>query len=137
MFSGTFSTTWTIKNIPAGLFAGISGEPAQNMFNNTFGGSTGLINIGYDAETETSGHPIFGDISGAWASGMFTNTFNNDTKLASESAKMTVVTENDDGTFTTEDKFLYEVWPTPPGDANTYNGATGLTDYANIPELWK
>ena len=137
MFSGTFDTTWTITKIPKGLFAGISGEPAKNMFSGTFSGSTGLVDIGYDAETGTSGHPIFGDISGAWASGMFTNTFNNDTKLASESAKMTVVTENDDGTFTTADKFLYEVWPTPPGDANTYNGATGLTDYANIPELWK
>ena len=137
MFSGTFSSTWGITKIPKGLFAGISGEPAKNMFNSTFDGSTALVNIGYDAATGTSGHPIFGNITGEWVSGMFSNTFANDTKLASESAKMTVVTENDDGTFTTADKFLYEVWPTPPGDANTYSGATGLTDYANIPELWK
>ena len=140
MFSGTFSAgdAWsTTTKIPKGLFAGISGEPAKNMFNGTFSNNKSLVDIGYDAETGTSGHAIFGDISGAWASGMFTNTFNGAVKLVSESAKMTVVTENDDGTFTTADKFLYEVWPTPPGDANTYNGATGLTDYANIPELWK
>jgi len=136
MFSGTFSTTWNIKNIPKGLFAGISGEPAQNMFNNTFGDSTGLINIGYDAATGTSGHPIFGNITGNWVSGMFSNTFNNATKLASDSAKMTVITENEDGSTSSAIKYLYEVF-TPSGDANTYNGATGLKDYANIPELWK
>jgi hypothetical protein len=107
------------------------------MFYGTFSNSSALVNIGYDAATGTSGHPIFGNITGNWVSGMFSNTFANDTKLASESAKMTAVTENDNGTTSSAVKFLYEVWPTPPGDANTYSGATGLTDYANIPELWK
>ncbi|MBQ7949369.1 MAG: hypothetical protein IJ276_00070 [Alphaproteobacteria bacterium] len=134
---GTDHRTTTLTKIPKGLFAGISGEPAKNMFSGTFWGSFNLTDIGYDAATGTSGYPIFGDISGTWASGMFSDTFSGDTKLASDSAKMTVVTENEDGTFTTADKFLYEVWPTPPGDTNTYNGATGLKDYANIPELWK
>ena len=107
------------------------------MYNGTFSSSSGLVNIGYDAATGTSGHPIFGNITGNWVSGMFGSTFSGDSKLASDSAKMTVITENADGTTTSAIKYLYEVWPNLPGDANTYNGATGLTDYANIPELWK
>ena len=139
MFSGTFSAgdAWsTTTKIPKGLFAGISGEPAKNMFNGTFSNNKSLVDIGYDAATGTSGHPIFGNITGEWVSGMFSNTFANDTKLASESAKMTVVTENN-GTTSSAVKYLYEVWPSLPGDANTYSGATGLKDYANIPDNWK
>lgn len=136
MFSGTFDTTWGITKIPKGLFAKISGPAAESMFSGTFSNSTALVNIGYDAATGTSGHPIFGNITGNWVPGMFSNTFSGDTKLASDSAKMTVITENEDGSTSSAIKYLYEVF-TPSGDANTYNGATGLKDYANIPDNWK
>ena len=139
MFSGTFSAgdAWSsTTKIPKGLFAKISGPAAKNMFNGTFSNNKSLVDIGYDAATGTSGHPIFGNITGDWVSGMFSNTFSNATKLASDSAKMTVITENEDGSTSSAIKYLYEVF-TPSGDANTYNGATGLKDYANIPDNWK
>ena len=53
--------------IPADLFAGISGTPASYMFERTFSGCSGL--------TGTIPENLFGDLSGAPADGMFSSTF--------------------------------------------------------------
>ena len=64
MFASTFSNT-DITEIPADLFAGIQGAPAYNMFNSTFS---------YTAITEIPAD-LFAGIQGAPARSMFTGTF--------------------------------------------------------------
>ncbi|MDR1323611.1 MAG: bacterial Ig-like domain-containing protein [Candidatus Margulisbacteria bacterium] len=68
MFSGTFSDCKGLTgSIPADLFSGISGAPAQDMFYLTFFGCRGL--------TGSIPADLFSGISGVPASGMFENTF--------------------------------------------------------------
>ncbi len=61
-----FSNTNLTGEIPADLFAGISGAPAEDMFSYTFYGCRGLTGIG---------GPLFARISGAPAQYMFAGTF--------------------------------------------------------------
>ncbi len=66
IFAGTFSRCSNLTGeIPANLFAGIQGAPAEGMFSETFAG-TGITSIPAD---------LFKGISGAPAVGMFYNTF--------------------------------------------------------------
>jgi hypothetical protein len=102
------------------LFGNISGTPAADMFRSTFYGCsnlTGPIPVG-----------LFGAISGTPADSMFWCTFYGCSNLTGESALMP------DGTT-----HLYEQFPTASGTEcdNCYFGATGLNDYATIPEVWK
>ena len=121
MFQSTFTGCWNLTgSIPSGLFGDISGAPAAYMFNATFYGCSNLmgsIPVG-----------LFGDISGAPADYMFSGTFQNCSKLTGESALMP------DGTT-----HLYEQFPTASGTQcdDCYFGATGLDDYATMPEAWK
>ncbi|MFQ6744949.1 MAG: hypothetical protein ACLRFN_03175, partial [Alphaproteobacteria bacterium] len=67
MFSSTFSDCRNLTTIPNGLFAGISGAPASNMFARTFSGCSGLTGAIPDG--------LFGNLTGAPASNMFYGTF--------------------------------------------------------------
>ncbi len=106
--------------IPADLFAGIDeGVPADNMYSYTFydcSGLTGEIPAG-----------LFAGISGPSAYGMFAYTFAGCSGLTGPSAR------NPDGTP------LYNVFPyaTTAQVGGMYSGATGLSDYADIPAAWK
>ncbi len=118
MFAQTFVDCHGITEIPSDLFAGISGAPAAHMYNATFQRCTNITEIPVG---------LFGDISGDMAASMFAATFDDCTKLAGPSAR------NPDG------EYLYNQFP----DATTtqvkimYRGATGLSDYDDIPTAWK
>ena len=74
MFSSTFSGCSGLTSIPAGLFAGISGAPAESMFDGTFEYCSGLTSIP---------DGLFAGISGAPAREMFAFTFYNCSGLTS------------------------------------------------------
>ena len=115
MFSNTFYDT-AITEIPDGLFAGIQGAPAANMFRYTFSGCDQLQSIPEN---------LFGNISGPAANNMFSYTFAGCSSLTGPSARI-------------NGQYLYEIWPnvstTKP---RTYEDATGLSDYGQIPYYWK
>jgi hypothetical protein len=121
MFNGTFYNCSNLTgSIPSGLFGNISGTPVEAMFGGTFYGCsklTGPIPVG-----------LFGNISGAPASYMFYATFYGCSNLTGESALMP------DGTT-----HLYDQFQTASGTDcdNCFLNATGLDDYATIPEAWK
>ena len=148
MFWSTFSSCSGLTSIPENLFAGISGAPASYMFNNTFSGCRGLTGaIPSDLFAGISGAPaegmfnstffncsgltsipenLFGNISGTAKNYMFYSTFYNCTSLTGPSARI-------------NGQYLYEIWPsatsTQVGDM--YYNATGLSDYATMPTVWK
>lgn len=70
---------------------------------------------------------VFGNLSGTLASSVFVYTFYGCGSLTGPSAR------NPDGTP------LYTVFPTATTAqvGGMYNGATGLSDYADIPAAWK
>ena len=75
MFSNTFYGCSGLTSIPADLFAGISGAPASSMFSGTFYGCSGLTSIPED---------LFAGIQGAPASSMFQHTFSRCSGLTGE-----------------------------------------------------
>ena len=93
------------------------------MFFNSFYGCSGLTAIPEN---------LFGSISGTMGYYSFYGCFNGCSSLTGTSAKVFVETEN---TY----KYLYDVWPniTQTTQGNVYRGATGLSDYAEIPATWK
>ena len=113
--------SWVTGEIPAGFFAGIHGTPDAGMFYSMFTGS-GFTSIGA---------PLFDDLSFGLADGAFEFMFRACYGLTGESAKMKL----NDGSI----KYLYEVYPDAPYDqvGGCYYGASGLTDYANMPYNWK
>ena len=113
MFSDTFSNT-AITEIPDGLFAGISGAPAERMFSGTFENCTELQSIPEN---------LFRNISGKYPNFTFYRTFANCTSLTGPSARI-------------NGQYLYEIWPSAYY-ADTYENATGLSDYGQIPDNWK
>ena len=123
MFQGTFSSCKGLSGqIPGNLFSGISGAPASGMFRNTFYNCTGL---------ESIGNGLFDNITGAKTSAMFWGTFNNCSGLTGPSA-------------TSNGQFIYEKWSDATAEPNInigqvndcYTGATGLSDWADIPKCW-
>ena len=114
MFGYTFSST-AITEIPADLFAGIRGAPAESMFSRTFQNCYQLQSIPEN---------LFAGISGPAADSMFTRTFAYCRSLTGPSAR-------------TNGQYLYEIWPNVGGYMNTYEHATGLSDYDQIPFKWK
>jgi hypothetical protein len=152
MFHATFYGCSNLTGvIPSGLFGNISGAPVTYMFNTTFYGCsslTGVIPSGlfgnisgapgfgmffatfYGCSNLTGPIPsgLFGAISGTPATYMFSGTFRGCSKLTGESALMP------DGTT-----HLYEQFPTASGTQcdDCYLNATGLNDYATMPDAWK
>ena len=114
MFSSTFQGCTQLQSIPADLFAGIQGAPAESMFGYTFRDCTQLQSIPAD---------LFAGISGPAANHMFRYTFAYCTSLTGPSARI-------------NGQYLYEIWPNV-SRMYTYNGSTGLSDYAQIPSNWK
>ena len=147
MFTGTFEGCRGLTSIPSDLFAGISGAPAMSMFQNTFTGCRGLTSIPSDLFAGISGAPamsmfqstfygcsgltsipenLFGNISGTAQSNMFHRTFHGCTSLTGPSARI-------------NGQYLYEIWPSASWDevGDMYYNATKLSDYSNIPTVWK
>ena len=117
IFFATFSECTGLTSIPDGLFSGISGAPAERMFYQTFHRCSGLISIPEN---------LFGNISGAAQKLMFFQTFLGCTSLTGSSARI-------------NGQYLYEIWPdaTSSQVGDMYGGATGLSDYSSIPDVWK
>ena len=90
----------------------------QPKFNRTFYGCKNLA--GPIPEN------LFDGVFGSMRSGMFKETFANCPNLTGPSARI-------------NGKYLYEKWPsaTTTYVGGCYNGATGLSDYDNIPNAWK
>ena len=114
MFEQTFSNSG-LTSIPADLFAGVRGAPAEYMFSNTFNNCDSLQSIPEN---------LFAGISGPATKNMFYYTFYSCTSLTGPSAR-------------TNGQYLYEIWPDVSSYMSTYEGATGLSDYAQIPSRWK
>ena len=116
LFNATFLNCKYLEGpIPAGMFGKLYGTPASYFFRQTFNGCSNL--------TGSIPENLFGDISGEpQGSGFFSYTFRGCKKLTGTSAKI-------------NGKYLYEIWPEI--ETNMYSGATGLTDYADIPTAWK
>ena len=112
MFYQTFKNT-ALTEIPADLFAGIQGAPATSMFAETF------------AYTPITSIPenLFAGISGPAANNMFDRTFSSCTSLTGPSARI-------------NGQYLYEIWRNV-NYMNTYQKATGLSDYVMMPGEWK
>ena len=117
MFAYTFLGCSGLTSIPDGLFAGISGAPAGYMFEGTFSGCSGLTSIPEN---------LFGNISGTAQNRMFRRTFYNCKSLTGPSARI-------------NGQYLYEIWPSATSSqvGGMYYNATGLSDYSNIPTVWK
>ena len=113
IFHSTFNFT-PITEIPADLFAGIQGAPAERMFDETFYNCSELQSIPEN---------LFAGISGPAATDMFAGTFVFCFSLTGPSAR-------------TNGQYLYEIWP-DVSNLQTYMGATGLSDYDQIPSNWK
>ena len=135
--------------IPANLFAGVKGAPADTMFKYTFGechSLGGKIPDGLFAGISGAAAPnmysytfvgvplvgeiplgFLGDLSGEPVRGMFFATFHHVYNLTGASAR------NPDGTP------LYKVFPTAStSDVDyMYSSSPGLSDYADIPAAWK
>lgn len=158
MFYRTFHWTRRLTKIPSKLFDGLSG-PLEYEVEGTdsTGAPVTLVRSAAGAFKETFDYStikeipedLFGDsvftggvyptYSGedqwaSWQGGVFQGMFSNATNLTGASLKMYY--ELEDGTISTERKPIYEIW-TPTTDQNTYVGATGLDDYAEIPDIWK
>lgn len=116
LFNATFLNCKYLEGpIPAGMFGKLYGSPAGYFFRQTFNGCSNL--------SGSIPENLFGDIPGEpQGSGFFSYTFRGCKKLTGESAKI-------------NGKYLYEIWPEI--ETRMYNGATGLTDYADIPSNWK
>ncbi len=149
MFEGTFNVCSGLDGtLPPELFASISGAPAEKMFYNTFAGCsniTGVIPSGmfskiygdvasqmfyrtfYNCQKITDIEDgAFGNLGGDAQNQMFAEMFYRNYALRGDSAKI-------------GDKYFYEIWPTATKNqvGGMYMGATGLSDYANIPSVWK
>jgi len=120
MFRGTFIQSGLSGEIPGNLFAGINGPPAERMFWHTFN------QIGYVCNFTSIGDGLFDGISGPAQTGMFADIFQGCTHLRGPSAR-------------SDGQFLYQKWPaaTVAQVGNAYQGATGLSDWANIPAVWR
>jgi hypothetical protein len=113
MFSQTFLNCTNLKTIPAGLFGGLDGAPASQMFYEVFRNCVSLMLIPEN---------LFGNIYGEAQGYMFYLTFYECCSLTGNSAKI-------------NGRYLYDIWPDFGG--RVYFNARGLTDYADIPAAWK
>ena len=144
-----YNNTNLTGEIPADLFAGISGKPASYMFYSTFYGCRGL--------TGTIPENLFGNISGAPASFMFNGTFRDCSGLTGEiplglfgnltnSPQLSMFGSAFNGCSgltgpsarMPDGTYLYDFFTgaTTSHVEDMYYGATGLDDYPYIPTIW-
>ncbi|MBR2342476.1 MAG: hypothetical protein IKA73_03390 [Alphaproteobacteria bacterium] len=130
MFAYTFRTSNLTGEIPGTLFAGLRGEVnfeenpddayangPMSLFFNTFSESK-FTKIGSGL---FDGGGITYDANNGWEH--FIDTFTDCVDLTGESAKI-------------GDQYLYEIWP-DASDPFTYKNATGLSDWCQIPYVWR
>lgn len=118
-FVGLFWECDNLKgSIPENLFTGIYGTPVDSMFKAIFLSCSGL--------TGSIPEDLFAGIDASLAPGVFWLTFYDCSGLTGSSAKI-------------NGKYLYEIWPDAAAGQvdGCYKGATGLSDYASIPAVWK
>ncbi len=128
VFEATFSGCERLETLPNNLFAGLRWDMLEHysggIFYWTFGNCSSLTEIPDN---------LFGDVVLNLSNGMeyayensFAETFSGSIGLSGASAR-------------TGGQYFYEKWPDAPESIFTgmYYGATGLSDYDNIPEAWK
>ena len=132
MFAYTFRMSNLTGEIPGTLFAGLRGEVKfeenpddvyangpMSLFYNTFSESK-FTKIGSGL---FDGGGITYDANNGWEH--FISTFEGDGHLTGYSAKI-------------GGKYLYEIWPDVSDPFIwTYGGATGLSDWCQIPDVWR
>jgi hypothetical protein len=151
MFNSTFSGCSGLTGIiPSGLFAGISGAPAEEMFHYTFSSCTGLTSI-------PAG--LFGTFTGAPAGKMFRHTFSDctgltgiadgiwdlsgltDTNVNGIFDRMfygcTNITSASPNIAPGSSVKLYQKFTSYSPDNTPFAGCTSMADYASIPAAWK
>ncbi len=147
MFAGTFQDSGVSGNIPDGLFAGISGSPSSSVFQATFAGCVNL--------TGKIPENLFGNLYGGVDSEAFSQTFGGCTGLTGIPERLFGdITVSYDGyqlasmfygcvnltgpSVRINGEYLYDIWPDIPlvSVEDMYAGATGLSDYDNIPKSW-
>lgn len=151
MFKNTFYSMKKLKSVPAGLFARIEGPTAQDMFNGTFALCENLETIPeklfsgiYDAPQSRSFYQTF--FKNYALKNIPTNLFGNlaidpsKTPAGYSMKEMFAYCSNLTGeSAKINGKYLYQIWPsatnTQVGDM--YRDASGLSDYATIPTVWK
>lgn len=119
MYAGLFAgCSGLTGEIPAGLFGDLSGEWTEYLFDSVFGGCAGL--------TGEIPADLFAGLTGDLSDYALGYAFADCSGLTGPSAKI-------------GNKYLYEIWP----DATEYQvegmyiGATGLSDWCQIPDLWR
>ena len=119
MYAGLFAGCSGLKGeIPAGLFGDLSGEWTEYLFDSVFAGCAGL--------TGEIPADLFAGLTGDLSDYALGYAFADCSGLTGPSAKI-------------GNKYLYEIWP----DATEYQvegmyiGATGLSDWCQIPSLWR
>ncbi len=130
VFEGTFSECERLETLPNNLFAGLRWDMLDpeyycgGIFYWTFSNCPSLTEIPDN---------LFGDVVFNLSNAMeyayensFAETFSGSIGLSGASAR-------------TGGQYFYEKWPDAPESIFTgmYYGATGLSDYDNIPEAWK
>jgi hypothetical protein len=118
MFSSTFGDCKSLTSIPAKLFKDIKGVSESGIFAGTFSNCTSLTSI--PAE-------LFRNLKDIPAGNMFYRTFDNCISLTGQSAKLS------------NGQYLYQFFPSATIDhvKECYFNCTGLSDYDNIPTVWK
>ena len=154
MFNSTFYNCSGLRGeIPADLFGGVklTGETQSSMFNSTFQGCAGLDSdipqylfgvlwgtpktsmflgtfLGCSGLKGEIPSDLFGDISGDLPVNgyVFHSMFSGCYNLTGSSAKI-------------NGQYLYDIWPnaTVSQVGVMYRGVTKLSDYAEIPAVWK
>ncbi len=118
MFYNTFAGCASLGGVlPAGLFSKISGDVAPQMFYRTFYNCSNLTGIA---------DGVLGTLSGTAQNQMFAEMFYKNYALTGYSVKI-------------GGKYLYEIWPdaTKNHVGGMYSGDNGLSDWNDIPNVWK
>ena len=123
MFFVTFQQCAKLTGpIPRGLFGNMKGAPVLNMYRGTFSGCSAL--------SGTIPDDLFGSIDTSAKlpvnSYVFYHMFNGCKNLTGSSGRI-------------NGQYLYEIWPdaTQNQVGDMYSGAVNLSDYADIPAVWK
>ena len=123
MFLVTFQQCAKLTGpIPRGLFGNMKGAPVSNMYRGTFSGCSAL--------SGTIPDDLFGSIDTSAEipvnSYVFYHMFNGCKNLTGPSGRI-------------NGQFLYDIWPdaTQNQVGDMYSGAVNLSDYADIPAVWK
>ena len=116
-FAGAFMYCDALTSIPETLLDGITGDIDEYMFYSMFEGAERLSNIP---------NGMFDGLTGGLKTGVFSYMFSDCYGLSGNSAKI-------------NGEYLYNRWPDATSEqvGGMYMNDTGLTDFTNIPSVWK